>query len=106
MPHTLSLGLAGAAFLGAGIYNAVGTTSTRNSFVRWGYPAWWCYLTGALEVLAALLLAVPVARQAGLILGTAIIGAAVVTVLRHREFSHLAPLGALAALLALAGVTS
>jgi hypothetical protein len=40
------------------------------------------------------------------IAGAIIIAAAVFTVLRHREFSHLAPLGLFAALLVLTAITS
>ena len=43
-----------------------------------------------------------VTRGLGLIFGAVIIAAAVLTVLRHREFSHLAPLGLFLALLVLA----
>ena len=54
----------------------------------------------------AVLVAVPVTRGVGLILGAVIIAAAVLTVLRHREFSHLAPLGLFVALLVPAEITS
>jgi hypothetical protein len=102
MLHILSMWLAVAAFFGAGLFNAIGTPATRSGFVRWGYPAWWCRVTGGLEMANAVLLALPVTRGAGLILGAVIIGAAALTVVRHREFSHLAPLGFFAALLVLA----
>lgn len=106
MPHAVSIWLLVAAFFGAGSFNAIGTPGTRNSFVRWGYPAWWCRVTGGLEVANAVLIACPATRGVGLGLGAVIIAAAVLTVVRHREFSHLAPLGVFAALLALAGSSS
>jgi hypothetical protein len=40
----------------------------------------------------------------GLALGALIIAAAVLTVLRHRDFSHLVPLGVFVAVIALAGI--
>lgn len=46
-----------AAFAGAGLFNAIGTTATQGSFVRWGYPRWWCRVTGALEIAVAALIA-------------------------------------------------
>jgi hypothetical protein len=101
MLHAVSTWLLVAAFAGAGLVNAVGTSAAKSNFVRWGYPGWWCYLTGGLEVAAAVLIAVCSVREVGLILGGAIVAAAVVTVVRHREPSHLAPLGVFLALMVL-----
>jgi len=98
LPHWLLV----AAFFGAGLFNAIGTEGTQRSFVRWGYPRWWCRVTGGLEVVIALLIALPVTHGVGLILGAVVIAAAILTVLRHREWPHLAPLGLFVALLGLA----
>ena len=106
MLHALSILLPVAGFFGAGLFNAIGTPATQSGFVRWGYPAWWCRLTGGLEMVSAVLIAFPVSRGAGLMLGAGIITAAVLTVLRHREFLHLAPLSVFVALLALAALAS
>ena len=103
MVHALPIWLLVAAFFGAGVFNAIGTAGTRHDFSRWGYPPWWNIATGAIEIIAAVLIAVPVTRIGGLALGAVIIAAAVFTVLRHRDFSHLIPLGVFAALIALAG---
>jgi len=40
MIHDLSIWLLVTAFFGAGVFNAIGTRATRESFVRWGYPTW------------------------------------------------------------------
>ncbi|MBE7211193.1 MAG: DoxX family protein [Gluconacetobacter diazotrophicus] len=101
MLPTLSIVLLAVLFAGAGLFNAVGTAATRRDFVRWGYPAWWCRVTGAAELVTALLLAVPAARPAGLVLGALILLAALLAVLRHRGFAHLAPIGLFAVLLVL-----
>ena len=101
MLHTASLWLLVAAFFGAGLFNAIGTSATQSDFVRWGYPAWWCRVTGGLEMVTAVLIALPATRLAGVILGALIVLVAVVTVVRHRDLSHLAPLGVFAALLLL-----
>jgi hypothetical protein len=106
MLHTISIWLLVAAFLGAGLVNAIGAAGSTEGFIRWGYPAWWGRLTGALEIVVAVLVALPVSRGAGLVLGAGIIAAAVLTVLRHREFPHLAPLSVFAALLAVAAFPS
>ena len=50
MLHVLSIWLLVAAFFGAAVFNAIGTPATKNSFVRWGYPQWWCRVTGGLEM--------------------------------------------------------
>ena len=104
MVHAALLWFLVAAFLGAGLFNAVGTSGTKSDFVRWGYPAWWCRVTGGLEMVTALLIAVPATRLVGVILGTLIVVVAVATVVRHRDLSHLAPLGVFAALLILVAV--
>ena len=102
MLHTSLIVLLAAAFFGAGLFNAIGTPATQSSFLRWGYPAWWCRVTGGLEMLCAVLIVFSETRAGGLVLGAAIVVVAVLTVLRHREFSHLAPLGLFSALLVLA----
>ena len=106
MIHFLSIWLLVAAFFGAGLANAVGTRATRESFVRWGYPSWWHLVTGGLEILSAILIAVPLGRDAGLVLATIIIAAALLTVVRHREYSDLAPPSVFLALIALAAFSS
>ena len=106
MLHATMIWLLVARFLGAGLFNAVGTPATRRSFVRWGYPAWWCRLTGGLEMACAVLIALPGHRDVGLVLGAGVVAAAVATVLRRRELSHLVPLGVFAALLVLSQTPS
>ena len=51
--------------------------------------------------MSAVLIALPVSRIVGLALGALVIAAAVLTVLRHRNFSHLVPLSVFVALIAL-----
>ena len=106
MLHTTITWLLVAAFVGAGLFNAIGTRATQDDFARWGYPPWWCRVTGGLEIVSAALIALPASHGAGSALGAVIITVAIVTVLRRREFSHGAPLGVFAALLVLAAATS
>jgi hypothetical protein len=89
------------AFLGAGVVNAAGSDAIKDDFVRWGYPPWWNLVTGGLEALAAVLIAMPTTRVAGLGLGAAICVAAVATVVRRRDYHHVAPGVVLTALSAL-----
>jgi hypothetical protein len=67
----LSVWLLAAGFLGAGMFNYAGTRATRDEFEAWGYPAWWCRVTGDLEILTAALIAVPLVRGAGIVFGNA-----------------------------------
>jgi hypothetical protein len=98
---TLLAFLLALAFLGAGLVNAAGSAAIKDGFVRWGYPRWWNLVTGGLEVLAAALIAVPATRVVGLGLGAAICIAALATVVRHRDYGHVAPGLVLTALSAL-----
>jgi DoxX-like family len=106
MVHGLSIWLLVAGFFGAGLYNAIGTPGTQSDFARWGYPRWWGRFTGGLEMISAVLIALPVSRIVGLALGAVIIAAAVMTVLRHRDLSHLVPLSVFVVLIALAETLS
>ena len=106
MLHSIAIWLLVVAFIGAGLFNAIGTSATKDDFARWGYPRWWCRVTGGVEIVAAALIAFPAGRSIGIALGAVIIAVAVVTILRRREFSHTAPLGIFAALLVLAATTS
>jgi hypothetical protein len=106
MVHALSIWLLVAGFFGAGLFNAIGTPATQSDFARWGYPRWGGRFTGGLEMMSAVLIALPVSRFIGLALETVIIAAAVLTVLRHRDFSHLVPLSVFVALIALAETSS
>jgi hypothetical protein len=103
MVHAVAIWLLVAGFFGAGVFNAVGTAATQSDFARWGYPGWWNILTGGLEIISAVLIALSATRMAGLALGAVIIAAGVLTVLRHRDFKHLAPLSVFVVLIALAG---
>lgn len=104
MLDALSIWFLVAGFFGAGLFNAIGMPATQSSFIRWGYPPWWRRLTGGLEMASAVLIAFPVSRGAGLMLGGVIIAAAILTVLRHRGFTHLVPLSVFVASLALVAI--
>jgi hypothetical protein len=106
MLHSIVVWLLVVALFGAGLFNAIGTRATQDDFARWGYPPWWCRVTGGLEIISASLIALPAGRGLGMVLGTIIIAAAIVTVLRRRELSHTPPLGVFVALLVLAATTS
>jgi uncharacterized membrane protein YphA (DoxX/SURF4 family) len=79
----------GIVMIGAGAVNLVGPGSVRDSFARWGYPAGFHRVTGGLEATAGLLLLIPATSRAGAIGSVAILLAAMVTLIRHREWTHL-----------------
>lgn len=87
------------AFAGAGLVNAAGGASLRAQFRRWGYPAWWNLVTAALELLGAGLILPPQTRFWGLVLLAVVMIAAVATLVRRRDYAHLAPGLALVALI-------
>jgi uncharacterized membrane protein YphA (DoxX/SURF4 family) len=79
----------GIVMIGAGAVNLVGPESVRDSFARWGYPAGFHRVTGGLEVTAGALLLIPATSRAGAIGSAAILLAAVMTLIRHRDWTHL-----------------
>ena len=86
------------AFIGAGLFNAMGGAVVQAQFRRWGYPAWWNFMTAALELLSAALIVLPETRIWGLALGAMVLIAAIATLTWRREYEHLPPGVALAAL--------
>jgi hypothetical protein len=89
-----------------GLIDAIGTPATQDSDVPWVYPRRWCRLTGGLELACAVLIASPGGRAGGLVLAAAAVAAAILTVSRHRDVSHVAPLTLFVALLAMAAPAS
>jgi DoxX-like family len=79
------------AFTGAGLFNAIGGAAVQAGFKRWGYPAWWNFVTAALEILSAALIVLPETRVWGLALGAMVLIAAMATVIWHRDYAHLPP---------------
>jgi hypothetical protein len=79
-------------FAVAGVVNLAGPGAVKRDFARWGYPAWFRLLCGALELCGAALLLGQPTRVLGLTLTGAIMIGALFTLLRNREpFRHLAP---------------
>ena len=79
-------------FAVAGVVNLARPGPVKRDFARWGYPAWFQWLCGALELLSAALLLWQQTRVLGLTLAGAIMIGALLTLVRHREpFRHLAP---------------
>ncbi|MGK6317363.1 DoxX family protein [Neorhizobium sp. DT-125] len=77
-----------AFFVLGGAMNIVAPTFIMEDYARWGYPAWFHYVTGALELLCAGLLVPRKTRAAGAILGVLVMGSAVLTLAVHGEWTH------------------
>jgi hypothetical protein len=72
-------------------------------YLRWGYPDWFHFVSGGLDLVAALLLMAPATRVFGVALGCAIMLAAVTTVTYHREYKRALPPVIVLGLLAIVG---
>ncbi len=94
-------GLLALAFLGAGAAKLTGQPMMSQEFTIFGLPLWFMYLTGTLEVIAAVLVLIPrfAAVGAGLIV-CIMVGA----LFFHLSHGQLKMIGAPVVLLALAAV--
>ena len=80
-----------AAFFGVGsVVNVLAPGATAAEYRRWGYPDWFHFVTGGLELATAVLLALPTTRLLGAGLGAAIMLAAAATVIVHGEYARAA----------------
>jgi hypothetical protein len=77
-----------AFFIFGGAVNIVAPESVASDYRRWGYPDWFHFVTGGLELTAAVFLALTATRQMGAALGSGIMMAAAVTVAFHGEYTH------------------
>lgn len=82
-----------AFFVIGGLGNIFASETILADYQRWGYPVWFHYLTGLLELAVAALLIFRPRHLYGAILGAVIMLAAAGTVILHSEYSHaIAPL--------------
>jgi len=98
----LAWGIAAFFLLGAFI-NTFATNKVEPEYRRWGYPDWFHFVSGGLELIVALLLPAMMTRLFGATLGAAIMVAAVATVCRHREYRRAVPPIIVLVLLAIVG---
>ena len=81
-------GLIALAMLGAGISKLTGAEEQVKGFAAMGYPTWFLYVTGVIEVVGAILLLIPKTAAFGvLLLGATMVGA-VVSLLRMGDVGH------------------
>jgi DoxX-like family len=90
--QVLPLVLAAFFVLGS-LSNIFAAGSIYEEYLRWGYPRWFHFVTGSLELATAVLLARAKTRLWGASLGCIVMLAALATVTLHGEYGHgLAPL--------------
>jgi cytochrome bd-type quinol oxidase subunit 2 len=84
--------LALAAFFVVGsLTNIFAPGSIYQEYLRWGYPHWFHFVTGLLELATAVLLAQSRTRLWGAALGCSVMLAALATVTLHGEYGHGVP---------------
>ncbi|MBC8752470.1 hypothetical protein OKW43_007408 [Paraburkholderia sp. WC7.3g] len=82
-----------AFFVVGSLSNIVAPRSIFEEYLKWGYPHWFHFVTGSLELMSAVLLARARTRLWGSALGCAVMLAALATVTVHGEYGHgVAPL--------------
>ena len=86
-----------------GLINIIAPGRIADEFLEWGYPSWFHFLTGSLEIVTAVLLVRSKTRFLGVILGALVMLAAAATVLMHHLTSRVVPPTTVFALLVLLG---
>lgn len=87
---TILLWLLAAFFAVGGLGNIFASEAILADYQRWGYPGWFHYLTGVLELVTAIFLMTHY-RMAAALLGCAIMAGAIATVTIHGEYAHAVP---------------
>lgn len=78
-------------FAASAAMHLAGIAPVRRAYQAWGYPSNFYRVTGALELLCALFLALPNTRPWGVILAGAIAFASTITLLNHRQYAWSVP---------------
>lgn len=76
-------------FLGSGMLCLTGYDQLTMAFSSWGYPRWFIYLTGILELAVALMIFHQPWRKHGIYLGYLIMTGALATHIKSAEYEQL-----------------
>jgi hypothetical protein len=79
-----------AFFIIGGIGNIFPFPTVREDYARWGYPDGFRYLIGLTEFAAALLITTERTRPVAAAIGGFVMASALLTLLVHAEFAHMA----------------
>lgn len=77
-----------AFFVVGSLSNIVAPRPIVEEYLKWGYPHWFHFVTGSLELMTAVLLARARTRLWGSALGCTVMLAALATVAVHGEYRH------------------
>jgi DoxX-like protein len=80
-----------AFFVVGSLSNIFAPGSIYEEYLAWGYPRWFHFVTGSLELTAAILLFRAPTRLFGSALGCTVMVAALATVIIHGEYGHAVP---------------
>jgi DoxX-like protein len=80
-----------AFFVVGSLSNIAAPGSIYDEYLKWGYPRWFHFVTGSLELAAAILLLRTPTRVLGAVLGCSVMFAALATVIIHAEYAHAVP---------------
>jgi hypothetical protein len=80
-----------AFFVLAFFINTFAVKLVGPDYRRWGYPDWFHFVSGGMDLAVALLLPLVVTRLFGAALGCGIMLAATATVIYHREYHRAVP---------------
>lgn len=80
-----------AFFVVGSLSNIFAPGSIYEEYLKWGYPRWFHFITGSLELTAAVLLLRVPSRLLGSALGCTVMLAALATVTIHGEYGHAVP---------------
>ena len=89
--HQVSALALAAFFVVGSLSNIFAPGSIYEEYLRWGYPHWFHFVTGSLELTTAVLLAQARTRLWGAALGCTVMLAALATVTLHGEYGHGVP---------------
>jgi hypothetical protein len=89
--HQVSALALAAFFVVGSLSNIFAPGSIYEEYLRWGYPHWFHFVTGSLELTTAVLLAQARTRLWGSALGCTVMLAALATVTLHGEYGHGVP---------------
>jgi hypothetical protein len=77
-----------AFFVLGSLSNIFAPRSIYEEYLAWGYPRWFHFVTGSLELATAVLLLRARSRWLGSALGCSVMLAALLTVIIHSEYAH------------------
>ena len=89
-PVLLSFAIA-AIFALSGLLQLAGPRFVRDAYARWRFPRNFHRVSAALQLLAAVFLAMDVTRIWGIFLAAAVTFVAVITLLNHRQYAYAIP---------------